>query len=185
VEYKGLTSAAERDVFQRVQLGMSLTAAEKLQAIDSPCARFISALDAKHIYASDGLTQVITFETKRGRNFQNLAWLAACCDTLPEHMPPTGKHLEKWLMRSVEPRSEFKGAMDDVLRAMWHLASKEEFNRGFREFANKIAPVEFVFIGESQRTDPHPQSRAHADGRVCGRHTAIRDAARLHGRTEG
>ncbi|KAA1476804.1 hypothetical protein DENSPDRAFT_843892 [Dentipellis sp. KUC8613] len=147
IEYRGLTPAAERDVFQRVQLGMSLTSAEKLQAIASPRAHWICQLETKFIAADDGLPEKFEFDTKRGRNFQNLAFIAYCCDSLPEQTLPTAQKLERWLMSDAVPPEAFVVDVEGVLQTMWHIASERRLNAAFKDVKAKVAPVEFVFIG--------------------------------------
>ncbi|TFY60418.1 hypothetical protein EVG20_g7415, partial [Dentipellis fragilis] len=147
IEYRGLTPAAERDVFQRVQLGMSLTSAEKLQAIASPRAHWICQLETKFIAADDGLPEKFEFDTKRGRNFQNLAFIAYCCDSLPEQTLPTAQKLERWLMSDAAPPETFVVDVEGVLQTMWHIASERKLNAAFKDVKAKVAPVEFVFIG--------------------------------------
>lgn len=147
VEYRNLTAGAERDVFQRVQLGVALTAAEKLQAISSPWATWINKLESRYISADDGLTDVLKFDTKRGRNFQNLAHFIYCCDGFPEQLVPTQTKVEKWMYRADEPRREFQEAINNVLSTLWHLAHEPKLNFPFSKIKIRIAPVEFCYMG--------------------------------------
>ncbi|KAH7920066.1 hypothetical protein BV22DRAFT_1040298 [Leucogyrophana mollusca] len=147
VEYRGIAPGTERDIFQRVQLGMSLTAAEKLQAISSPWAEWISDLEARHVLSDQGLAEVLEWDTTRGRDFQCIAQLVYCCDGLPDQLLPTAQKLEKWLTRVDSPPPTFKTQMNDVLSAFWHIASNRTLNAAFVKVDKRVAPVEFVFIG--------------------------------------
>ncbi|EGN99785.1 hypothetical protein SERLA73DRAFT_179998 [Serpula lacrymans var. lacrymans S7.3] len=147
VEYHGLPPGTERDIFQRVQLGMSLTAAEKLQAIASPWAEWIAALDGRHVDGDDGLASVLTWDIKRGRDFQCIAQFVYCCDGLPDHLLPTAQKLEKWLVRVDSPPHTFKQQISDVLSEFWHIAKTPALNAAFVKVDKRVAPVEFVFIG--------------------------------------
>ncbi|PFH52790.1 hypothetical protein AMATHDRAFT_139317 [Amanita thiersii Skay4041] len=147
VEYQDLTGQQERDIFQRVQLGMSLTAAEKLQAISSPWSEWMSQLEAQHVTINDGLLNKFEWDTKRGRDFQNIAHFVYCCDCLPEEQIPTTQKLEKWLSRVDPPGDQFKDDIDTVLRQLWLIASDPRYNKGFKAISKRLAPVEFVFIG--------------------------------------
>ncbi|OBZ67046.1 hypothetical protein A0H81_12868 [Grifola frondosa] len=147
VEYHNLNRGFERDIFQRVQLGMPLTAAEKLQAIASPWAEFISDLDARFVCSDDGLTTVIDVDMKRGRNFQSLAQLVYCCDGYPEQLVPTPQKMEQWILNMNPPIQTFKTAIYDILTAFWHIAATPELNVGFTKIQKRVAPIEFVFIG--------------------------------------
>ncbi|KAF8907266.1 hypothetical protein CPB84DRAFT_1674984 [Gymnopilus junonius] len=149
VEYHGIAPGMEREVFQRVQLGMPLTAAEKLQAIASPWAQWVWHLESKHISLENGLGEKLQWDTKRGREFQNLAHMIFCCDGLPEQHLPSPQKMEKWMSRMEEPPREFRDRMDDVLRCLWVLATESSYNQAFtgKKITQRIAPVEFIFIG--------------------------------------
>jgi len=149
IEYHHLSPAAEREVFQRVQLGMSLTAAERLQAISSPWADYITYLEKTHVTIDGGLVDAIAFDDTRGRAFQNIAQLVYCCAGLPaaQRIPSAAK-LEKWLNAPDErPSGTFRDAMGAVLDRLWELARSKEHDAPFRRFKAKVSPVEFVFIG--------------------------------------
>jgi hypothetical protein len=83
VEYHNLSPTAEREVFQHIQLGMSLTTAEKLQVISSPWANHIMHLEKTHLTIDSGLVDHIAFDNTHGRTFQNTAQLIYCCAGLP------------------------------------------------------------------------------------------------------
>jgi hypothetical protein len=128
---------------------MSLTNAEKLQAISSPWANYITLLEKTHLTIDGGLVDKISFDDTRGRAFQNLAQLVYCCSGLPATQRiPTVAKLEKWLTSKDEhPSAAFKYAMADVLGRLWELACNRELDAPFRRIKIKVAPVEFVFIG--------------------------------------
>ncbi|KAF8844680.1 hypothetical protein BDN67DRAFT_894469 [Paxillus ammoniavirescens] len=147
VEYHDLAPGTEREIFQRVQLGMSLSAAEKLQAISSPRAEWISDLELRHVNTEGGLAEVLEWDTKRGRDFQCIAQLVYCCDSLPEHALPTAQKLEKWLLGSNKPNQAFKAQINDVLTEFGYIAMTPGLNAAFEQVDKRVAPVEFVFIG--------------------------------------
>ncbi|KAN0090892.1 Protein of unknown function DUF262 domain containing protein [Tylopilus felleus] len=147
VEYQSLPPGTEREIFQRVQLGMSLTAAEKLQAISSPWADWIGDLELRHVNCQGGLAEVLEWDTKRGRDFQCIAQMVYCCDLLPEHALPTASKLEKWLSRVDKPNQVFKNNIGDVLNEFGYIAMTPELSTAFEQVDKRVAPVEFVFIG--------------------------------------
>ncbi|KAI0743368.1 hypothetical protein C8Q80DRAFT_1220396 [Daedaleopsis nitida] len=148
VEYFNLPPHLERDIFQRVQLGTPLTAAEKLQAIASPRNEWITSdLQPRFIFRDDSLTQKIEVAIKRGQDFQLLAGLVYCCDEYPAQTQPNSRNLERWLMSRESPTEEFKTAMRDVLNAFWHIADNEDLNYGFKQIQKRVAPIEFTFTG--------------------------------------
>ncbi|KAJ7498833.1 hypothetical protein FB451DRAFT_11880 [Mycena latifolia] len=147
VEYSQLTPAMEREIFQRVQLGMPLTTAEKLAAIDSSWAEWISKLESRHISIEGGLSTALDWDTKRGREFQNVAQFVYCCDGYPESQNvPTAPKMESWLSRLDAPGEQFKKDIDDALDEFGRLATDSHLNMGFK-IGRKLAPVEFVYIG--------------------------------------
>ncbi|KAI0790828.1 hypothetical protein C8Q75DRAFT_106715 [Abortiporus biennis] len=147
VSYKNLTDALEREIFQRVQMGVTLTPAEKLQAISSARAEWISILDARFVTDSQGLARMINIEVTRGRGFQNLAQLVYCCFGLPEQLLASTKELHTWLKKDEKPRSEFKTKIEETLTEFWHLATQKEYSKAFTAVDKRVAPLEFTFIG--------------------------------------
>ncbi|KAI0050520.1 hypothetical protein FA95DRAFT_1555647 [Auriscalpium vulgare] len=147
VEYSTLDEVAQRDVFQRVQLGMSLTTAERLQAVSSPRAVWLTDLDKQYMSVDNGLADCIDLDTARGRNFQNLAQIAYCCDGLPEVLVPTTGKVETWLRDMSSPTPKARKRMVDVLTDFWRIATNTNLNHGIKSFKSKFSPVEFVYVG--------------------------------------
>ncbi|KAJ7047286.1 hypothetical protein C8F04DRAFT_1246961 [Mycena alexandri] len=164
VEYNDLTPALEREIFQRVQLGMQLTTAEKLAAVDSPWAEWIARLEGRHISIEGGLSQVLDWDTRRGREFQNCAHFVYCCDGIPDHNVPTSAKMEKWLSRVDPPGDQFKRDIDNALNEFGRIATDPALRMGFTKVSKRIAPVEFVFIGVLIYVlrDATPMERAQA-----------------------
>lgn len=123
--------------------------AEKLQAIASPWADFISELDARYINCENGLTTIIDVDMRRGRDFQTLAQFVCCCWFYPERMVPTSSKMEQWLSKPEEPNGVFKTAMKEALTKFWHIGYSKQLNYPFTRIQKRVAPIEFVFIGES------------------------------------
>lgn len=117
-----------------------------MQAISSPWVEWISDLEARHITCDNGLAVVLLWDTKRGRDFQNIAQFVYCCDELPGRVLPTAQKLEKWLVREESPSESFKAQMSEVLSEFWVIATENALKIAFKEVDNKVAPVEFVFI---------------------------------------
>ncbi|KAI0712931.1 hypothetical protein C8T65DRAFT_774412 [Cerioporus squamosus] len=145
VEYYNLPQIQERDIFQRVQLGVALSAAEKLQAIPSLRTEWIIELQSRFFQHEDNLTQKMDIASKRGQDFQLIAGLVYCCDQYPERAQPSSKNLERWLTSDAKPPRQFKETMLDVFCALWRIATDRKLNRGFSEIKKRVAPAEFVF----------------------------------------
>ncbi|KAJ3971579.1 hypothetical protein EV361DRAFT_949578 [Lentinula raphanica] len=109
VEYSELTDANERDIFQRVQLGMALTSAEKLHVINTPRAQFIRTLVEE--FVSESLGSTIPWDISRGSDFRCIAQAVYLMDKWPttKSEPPL-KHagslqpVEKWLDNVVDKK---------------------------------------------------------------------------------
>ncbi|KAI0081309.1 hypothetical protein K474DRAFT_1656814 [Panus rudis PR-1116 ss-1] len=147
VEYVDLNASMERDIFQRVQLGMPLTAAEKLQAISSPWATWISDIDMQHISSEGSMTENINVDIKRGRNFQSIAQVVYCCYGIPDQLVPTASKLEVFLSQEDPPPKAFKDAITEVFANYWVLTSENAYNQAFTKMTQRLSPLEFVFIG--------------------------------------
>ncbi|KDQ21471.1 hypothetical protein BOTBODRAFT_25916 [Botryobasidium botryosum FD-172 SS1] len=147
VEYHGLDQDTERDIFQRVQLGMALTPAEKLQAISSPWANWIRELQKRYISCEGGFPGAITWDITRGKDFQCLCQLVHCVSSMPNVTYPSATVLDKWLRREDPPDQSIKHFVSNVLGDFLYIASTEEYNEGFTAITQRVAPVEFVFIG--------------------------------------
>ncbi len=150
VEYRGLPDSLERDIFQRVQLGVPLTAGEKLQAHTSPRADYITQLVSSFIISDVdmGIAEYVEFDTSRGRGFQAVAQMSYCCNNLPRQHFPSGRQLDEWLKKNEMPGDAFKGALEESLGMFKVIASTPGLNAGFKEVKNRVAPAEFVFIGK-------------------------------------
>ncbi|KAF8514206.1 hypothetical protein BU17DRAFT_52702 [Hysterangium stoloniferum] len=149
VEYTDLPPGTERDIFQRVQLGMSLTVAEKLQAVSSPRAEWVSTLQAMFVNSEGGLSDTLHWVVSRGRDFQGVAQLCYSCWNLPNFSTPTVSKLEKWLVAPGEPSTQFKMQVQQVLEKFIDLGeySSDNYRKGFTGIKERVAPVEFLFIG--------------------------------------
>ncbi|KAH9482725.1 hypothetical protein JR316_0004825 [Psilocybe cubensis] len=147
VEFHGIAPGTERELFQRVQLGMPLTAAEKVQAVASPWAEWIGQLITRHISTEDGLGHKLDWDINRGRDFQNVAHMIFCCDGIKEQPLPTAQKIERWIHREDHPSRQFQEDIDRVLRCLWVIANEKRYSDAFVKVQQRIAPVEFIFIG--------------------------------------
>lgn len=114
-----------------------------------PSKRWLSELESRHVTVENGLSHVLEWDTKRGRDYQNLAHFIFCCDRLPVEDLPTPQKLEVWLSREYPPTESFKKDIEAVLMDFWNMATDKSLNEAFRLINKRIAPVEFVFIGNT------------------------------------
>lgn len=105
-------------------------------------------MESKHVSIEDGLSAKLSWDIRRGRDFQNIAHMIYCCDGYPnEQLLPTAQKIEKWISRADKPTVQFKEDIENVLRGLWVIATTEELKTGFVDIPQRIAPVEFIFIG--------------------------------------
>ncbi|KZS99585.1 uncharacterized protein LAESUDRAFT_816905 [Laetiporus sulphureus 93-53] len=144
IEYQDLTNDCEREIFQRVQLGMALTPAEKLQATKSPMATFVR--DLQNDYVAEGLAVLLPWDTHRGSDFRCITSSVILMDNLASAnnaIPfPT---LQKVLSRPDEPDSKFQDQVHQTYQIFLMLARDDAYSAAFRiPDVKKLAPVEFI-----------------------------------------
>ena len=113
-------------------------------------------MESQHIHIAGGLGELLTWDLKRGKPFQNLMVMVYYCQNYPEERLNTSGQLEKWLHRTTEPSAAFKGDIVKVLRDMWKIASDDNLNDAFTSIGNILSPVEFVFIGTASSIQSLP-----------------------------
>ncbi|KAG7091635.1 hypothetical protein E1B28_010656 [Marasmius oreades] len=110
VEYQELKDTDERDIFTRVQLGMALTVAEKLQAISTPRADLIRHLMQTFLTPTTLTHPDIPWDRSRGRDFQILGTVIYSLFKWDKHMGlktwVSTVVLEKWLNEAETSRKK-------------------------------------------------------------------------------
>ncbi|KAH9917747.1 uncharacterized protein B0H18DRAFT_1033747 [Fomitopsis serialis] len=149
IEYQDITNASEREIFQRVQLGMALTLAEKLQAIASPMGEFIHDLQAQYVSPSDelGLSSLLDWDVTRGNDFRCLVHAAHSVERWPNVSTfPGPEGLRKWLERDEEPESKFTTGLHQTMDIFLMLAREQNGAMFKMADVKKLAPAEFIAI---------------------------------------
>ncbi|KAG2013154.1 hypothetical protein CC2G_010091 [Coprinopsis cinerea AmutBmut pab1-1] len=146
-EYRGITELSERDMFGRVQMGMTLTSAERWHAISSPRSKWINHLQDTHVLVDNGLAANLTMTLSRGRDFSNMVHLVYFCDQVEERGAYSSQKAEAWLRSTETPSQEFKRDIDKVLRELNQLATDEEYSDLLNKVDKVLAPIELSFIG--------------------------------------
>ncbi|KAG8747828.1 hypothetical protein FRC10_011274 [Ceratobasidium sp. 414] len=150
IEYRELSPVHEREMFQRVQLGMALTTGEQLQSFDGPMAQFVHRIhnelfDKAHIGTSMNLA------IERGRGFQNLVQTIACVARLPDYAHASYVQQTRLLQcqgMAPEKIKEIQTHSERALRLLGNIASDPQlcavaFSLPPRTTRN--SPVEFCF----------------------------------------
>ncbi|KAK1229329.1 hypothetical protein PQX77_007618 [Marasmius sp. AFHP31] len=195
VEYQELRDKDERDIFSRVQLGMALTAAEKMNVISTPRADFIRLLLSRFLTEKSLGNPEIPWAHARGTDFKCFA-LSVYCISKPAQTTFSGTvQLENWLaetkgdsarggkssgkkddddwdQRQGVPLAEpFKKKVIETFEVVCQLANDKKYNQAFRSCpaADKISPVEMVAIPVlvyHVYVSPPSSSPARGDNRV-------------------
>lgn len=106
---------------ERVQMGMALTPAEKLQALNTPYVKYISTLLQQHVHdPQTGLTLYLTdWDRSRGRDFQNLAIIMSLIEIYPEKRNNfAAGSLQTWLRRTDPIDNGLQKKMEAALECM-------------------------------------------------------------------
>ncbi|KZS98155.1 hypothetical protein SISNIDRAFT_448310 [Sistotremastrum niveocremeum HHB9708] len=145
VRYKGLSEVTERDIFQRLQLGVALT--EKLRAIHSPLVKFIDRIEEKYLNPVDGIPKFTKWNPQRAMKFRCIAHAAAAIEAYPTYVCPSHGALENWFRKATEPSEDFIKNVDNVFAAFLKLTSIPD-SSAFDKRINKglISPSDFVYI---------------------------------------
>ncbi|XP_006456991.1 hypothetical protein AGABI2DRAFT_122864 [Agaricus bisporus var. bisporus H97] len=191
VEYNGINDKDEREIFQRVQLGMALTPAEKLGVVKTPRADFIREIQSEFFQKEiEGLGS-LDWDRSRGTDFRCLLTILWCTDRYkasPANLSNIGSvpQFETFIN---DPNPVSQKLRDEVLLAFHILEnmavdSDLEISSPFRmatsDFAGipgmstkakiKVSPVEFicmyllVFVWK-ERASPREMARAIRDMR--------------------
>ncbi|KAG9124809.1 hypothetical protein FRC07_010151 [Ceratobasidium sp. 392] len=144
VEFENLTDATERDIFQRVQLGMALNEAEKQKAISSPTVNWIRGLVSKYFEGDDGIPQFLPMNTKRSKDFQCFSQFVCMAMALPKFEFPAAAKLTKLLNEQEERSKPFKDAVERATATLAELSQVKAHVKAVG--STPIAPVELVHI---------------------------------------
>ncbi|WWD22834.1 hypothetical protein CI109_107328 [Kwoniella shandongensis] len=145
VEYDNIPDEQQRDIFQRVQMGVALSPAEKLQAIPGPWPEWILALERKYIAEPDTLSTILDWDIKRGKPFQNLAGFLMIAIDTSKQVVPTAASQKAFVSRADPPEGGFKKRVEMALSLFINLASNH-YDLAFKSTPKRLAPVEFWFI---------------------------------------
>ncbi|CAB4472781.1 hypothetical protein RhiirA5_472975 [Rhizophagus irregularis] len=138
VEYYDLTLQQEQEIFSRVQLGIALTPAERLQAISSPIADFAHAIHNQY-----STTLSLILDNKRSRPFQIISQSLHMIETEPERFNATPITITKYLKRDREVSEGFKALTKHVYTVIEEMINVDA--ELFR-YGHKFSTVEFVFL---------------------------------------
>ncbi|OSD02329.1 hypothetical protein PYCCODRAFT_1467972 [Trametes coccinea BRFM310] len=148
MEYQDITPENEREIFQRVQLGMALTPAERLQAISSHVTTFVRELVDTYILDPNGLAENIEWDTSRANDFRTIATAVYAMSKWPKLTTvPSFGTLEKWLRECHDLDEDLEDDIQGTFKVFCRLASDPELDNCFNiQGIKKVAPVEMLAI---------------------------------------
>ncbi|KAJ6566818.1 hypothetical protein B0H19DRAFT_1258003 [Mycena capillaripes] len=143
VEYQDLTDADEREIFQRVQLGVALTPAEKLKVLATPRAQFVRTLQDDFLNnESSGLGgSALAWDRSRGSDFRCLSQTIQCIAVSPK--TTSIQATEKWLADPTPMAPAFAASIENTYSVFEALVRDPRHSSVFA----KIAPIEFITVG--------------------------------------
>ncbi|KAH7922254.1 hypothetical protein BV22DRAFT_1017693 [Leucogyrophana mollusca] len=154
VEYNDLNEDQEREIFQRVQLGVALTPAgwtsfnkrsQRMQAIVGPWPSLIREIQSQ-VLGEGGFQGYLDWGHARGRDFQCLASIGFLIENLPKHTFPGAPQLEKWLQNTEPVAAKRRAELTDTFRILVTLARDKKYSGSLNK-PTRVSPIEFVMIG--------------------------------------
>ncbi|KAL1719976.1 hypothetical protein EV715DRAFT_198185 [Schizophyllum commune] len=151
VEYDGINETEEREIFQRVQMGMALTPSEKLAVIDTPRSRFIRTLLDKYLTEAGALSgPPLDWDRSRGGDFRTLALAVYVTDRFLDEPAtyrqlPGVDQLSRWLSAPESVPSSVQATVRRAFDEFEGIARTPAYKHVFRAPA-KMAPIEVAMF---------------------------------------
>ncbi|CAL1701770.1 unnamed protein product [Somion occarium] len=141
VEYDTLNDDQEREIFQRVQMGVALTPAERMQALTGQYPDLARDIQ-KMISGDEGFSDSLEWRDSRGRDFQCIASMIYLVDSKSNVKFPGAPTLDKWLQENREVDNNFRSSILNTFNTYITLAKDARYNACFQ--SRKVSPVEFT-----------------------------------------
>ncbi len=132
VEYTDLSPKDERDIFQRVQMGVALTPAEKLGANDTHRSRWVKELCANDIIVS------LPFLKKRGSDFRVVSSVLLTLNNWRAARDASAA-VAKWVESTEEISTTFKEDVEET----FNVASRLKFDTDGSK-VKRLSPIEMI-----------------------------------------
>ncbi|KAH7910424.1 hypothetical protein BJ138DRAFT_1126889 [Hygrophoropsis aurantiaca] len=168
IEYQDLLDSDEREIFQRVQLGMALTPAEKLQVLATPMASFVRTIQTQYFAQDKPLGgETLDWDRTRGADFRCVAQALYAIAKYPTLTSiGTLPQVEAWLHNStskaktkgkkkaseddededLSTSEKFLSGIHDVFRILSSLVADQSMHSSFLKEGWRVSPVEFITI---------------------------------------
>ncbi|EPS97902.1 hypothetical protein FOMPIDRAFT_1127576, partial [Fomitopsis schrenkii] len=144
VEYETISDDQEREIFQRVQLGVALTPAERLQALTGIRPTLVRQIQQK-ILGDHGFGSDLDWANGRGRDFQCLTSIVYLIEQQTETFPGVST-LERWLTSVTALPVKFESEIMETFTIWVNMVRDKQYNMPFSK-PTKVSPIEFTLIG--------------------------------------
>ncbi|KAK7014108.1 hypothetical protein VNI00_019405 [Paramarasmius palmivorus] len=150
LDYRNITDDQERDLFSRVQNGVALTCAERLQSINGPLPTLIRVIKRQ---VNDAFNNNVNWGKDRGRDFQVTAQALYLIESSMESgkMPtqPTTGQIEKWLISQSQKdqvKEPFRRKTHEVIAMLCGLVVDPKLGEPFSmaKYNSKFSAMEFM-----------------------------------------
>lgn len=142
-------------------MGMALTPAEKLQALNTPYVKYITSLLQQYIYPPEGglWNYLQDWERARGKDFQNLATIMQIIEIWPEKKSNFGAAgLQNYLRRTEPIEEDLQRKMETTLECMVDIA-RDYQETAITAVSRRISPlgklIPQVWCGDSDSLTAH------------------------------
>ncbi|KDR72864.1 hypothetical protein GALMADRAFT_252174 [Galerina marginata CBS 339.88] len=144
-EFIGITAEQERDIFQRVQMGVPLGPADRLPAINGPYADLVRAL-SRRIDSKDGFESFLDWGKARGRDFRALSQIVYLMihGTETKKAEPSTARLETFLSQRGDDVRVLQDTAFKVIDIFCRIIQDPVLGKPLEK---DLSPLEFVMSG--------------------------------------
>ncbi|KZT18747.1 hypothetical protein NEOLEDRAFT_1173436 [Neolentinus lepideus HHB14362 ss-1] len=146
VEYQDISVADERMIFERLQMGMSVSYAEKLQMISSARATLVREILQDHFAHTDWISaSCSSWDDRRGGNFRCVAQMLYHIEKYPApDRMVTSFELERWLTADHSPLANFRVRITETFTVLQKLGNYDKLKTCFA--SQKLTLAELVMV---------------------------------------
>ncbi|KAL1658457.1 hypothetical protein EV715DRAFT_187433, partial [Schizophyllum commune] len=185
MEYDEVDEVDQHEIFRRVQLGMALTASERLAASNTHRSRFVRALlDAHFTEASRLTSRTFHWDNSRGADYRLLSvvlYVAERFAVNPYVTPdvPDGRKLSRWLSAADPITPSTQSALSRAFEELDNIAGIKELRRVWGK-PRPVASIELamfailIFVHPDMSRTDITELMAQLRRHIRARHTTIR-----------
>ncbi|KAF8599822.1 hypothetical protein BDV93DRAFT_559964 [Ceratobasidium sp. AG-I] len=145
-EFKGMTEAMERETFNRLQLGVVLTSAERIRAIGTGAVSKVQKLTDTYLSGGGSIAKKLAVKTRRAQNFMLVAQVVYMVKSTPDYDQATTNKVEKFLRSGALNTRVGQMTESGFRRLSRLLCSPDNVDEITSIHKGPVAPVEFVHM---------------------------------------